>query len=46
MDQIRSQYGEPVMTKPSVGTPPITVWEYPGYFVYFEHNLVITSVAN
>jgi len=46
MDQVRSQYGEPVMTLDAVGTPPITRWEYQGYWVYFEHNLVITSVAD
>lgn len=46
MDQVRAQYGEPMMTKPAVGNPPITRWEYQGYCVYFEHNLVITSVSD
>ena len=25
--------------------PPISRWEYPGFVVYFEHNLVIHAVA-
>jgi len=46
MDQVRAKFGEPLMTKAAVGSPPITRWEYQGYVVYFEHNLVITSVSD
>jgi hypothetical protein len=28
-----------------VGDPPITRWEYPGFVVYFEHHLVVHTVA-
>jgi len=28
-----------------VGDPPVAVWEYPEFLVYFERKLVITSVA-
>ena len=44
MDQVRASFGEPKMVKDAVGKPPITRWVYDGYCVYFEHNLVITSV--
>jgi hypothetical protein len=29
---------------PAVGEPPISRWEYTGYTVYFEHDLVLHSV--
>lgn len=46
MEQVRASYGEPSSMKGPVGTPAITTWEYDGYCVYFENNLVITSVAD
>ena len=44
MAQVLSKFGEPVQRYATRGTPPITRWEYPGYFVYFEHDHVIHSV--
>ena len=46
MDKVRSAYGSPQLERPAVGEPPITRWEYDGYTVYFEHQLVITSVTD
>lgn len=46
MAAVKSQFGEPEKTYPTVGEPPITRWSYPSFSVYFEHNLVIHSVVN
>ncbi|MDH3376897.1 MAG: hypothetical protein OEQ39_08015 [Gammaproteobacteria bacterium] len=46
MDKVRGAYGSPQLEQPAVGEPPITRWEYDGYTVYFEHQMVITSVAD
>ncbi|MGI9318272.1 MAG: hypothetical protein ACR2QW_13160 [bacterium] len=42
---VRQRFGEPQSTKPAVGKPPISSWDYPGFIVYFERDLVITTVA-
>jgi hypothetical protein len=44
MDQVRQQFGEPALQVPAVGEPPISRWEYNGYTVYFENDLVLHSV--
>ena len=44
MDAVRARYGEPQLIHPVVGDPPIARWEYETGTVYFEHNLVITSI--
>jgi hypothetical protein len=46
MDQVKSRYGKPNNILPAVGDPPITRWVYAGFTVYFEHNLVITTVVH
>jgi hypothetical protein len=46
MDQVKSRYGKPTNVLPAVGDPPITRWVYGDFTVYFEHNLVITSVVH
>lgn len=45
MNQVRSQYGDPLAESAAVGTPPITRWEYADFTVYFEHQHVITTVV-
>jgi hypothetical protein len=45
MEKVEAIYGAPTRRVPAVGNPPITRWEYPGFVVYFEHHLVIHSVA-
>lgn len=42
--RVQQQFGEPNLRHPSVGQPPITRWDYPGFSVYFEHSTVINSV--
>jgi hypothetical protein len=44
MERVASRYGEPTSRHAAIGDPPITRWDYPGYSVYFEHNLVLHSV--
>ncbi|MFO7306503.1 MAG: hypothetical protein C0P74_013380 [Gammaproteobacteria bacterium] len=44
MEKVEATYGVPTRRLPPVGQPPITRWEYPGFVVYFEHNLVIHTV--
>lgn len=46
MAQVRQQFGEPLQELPAVGEPPITRWEYDGYSVFFEHDLVLHSVIH
>jgi hypothetical protein len=45
MEKVEATYGAPSRRVPAIGEPPITRWEYPGFVVYFEHNLVLHSVA-
>ena len=46
MASVRQQYGEPLSEGGAVGDPPITRWEYNGFSVYFEHDLVLHSVVH
>lgn len=45
MEKVEAVFGAPAQRVAPVGEPPITRWEYPGFVVYFEHHLVIHSVA-
>lgn len=45
MQSVEARYGEPAKREAAVGQPPITRWEYPGFVVYFEHQIVIHAVA-
>jgi hypothetical protein len=44
MGQVRQQFGDPASTVAAVGEPPISRWEYTGFSVFFEHDLVLHSV--
>jgi hypothetical protein len=44
MERVASRYGEPASRHAAIGDPPITRWDYPGFSVYFEHNIVLHSV--
>ncbi len=46
MDSVRRQFGNPLSEGSSIGDPPITRWEYKGFSVYFEHDLVLHSVTH
>jgi len=43
-DTVQREFGEPVRVRGPVGDPAITIWEYPGYSVFFENNTVIHTV--
>lgn len=45
MERVEATYGAPSERYPAVGEPPIARWEYPGFTVYFERNLVIHTVV-
>ena len=44
MTAVRQQFGEPAQQVAAVGEPPISRWEYTGFTVYFENELVLHSV--
>jgi len=46
MATVRQQFGDPVTEGRPVGDPPITRWDYEGFSVYFEHDLVLHSVIH
>lgn len=52
MDGVRTKHGNPVQEHPAVSTsggplhPPITRWDYNGYSVFFENELVLHSVVH
>lgn len=45
MERVEARFGAPTNRVAAVGNPPIARWEYPGFVVYFEHNLVLHSVV-
>ena len=44
MNQVISEFGEPKVKKEAIGKPPISIWKYHDFSVYFERNWVIDSV--
>ncbi|HUO79968.1 MAG TPA: hypothetical protein VMU00_07480 [Steroidobacteraceae bacterium] len=44
MNAVESRYGAPTTRYPAVGVPAITRWDYPGFVVYFENDLVLHAV--
>lgn len=45
MEQVETEFGVPLVKHDTVGSPPITEWEYGGFSVYFESEWVIHSVG-
>ena len=43
-EYVAKKFGDPVSKEPAVGEPPISVWHYDSYSVYFEHNKVVHTV--
>lgn len=41
---VETLFGSPTKRHDAVGEPPITRWDYDGYSVYFEHDLVLYTV--
>jgi hypothetical protein len=46
MSAVETNFGTPTGKHAPVGEPPITRWDYPGFSVYFERDLVIHAVAH
>lgn len=45
MARVRTRYGPPRDMLNTVGDPPISRWDYPGFVVYFEYDRVIHAVV-
>ena len=45
MNAVEGRYGAPTTRYPAVGQPPITRWDYPGFVVFFENDLVLHAVV-
>jgi hypothetical protein len=45
MHEVETRFGAPAERHATVGSPPITRWDYPGFSVFFEHDRVIHAVA-
>jgi hypothetical protein len=45
MERVEATFGTPTDKHAAVGEPPITRWDYPGFVVYFEYQLVVHAVA-
>lgn len=43
---VRARFGQPLTAHPAVGDPPITRWDYDGWSVYFEYDLVLFTVLH
>ena len=43
---VQDKFGAPTAMNGPVGDPPISVWKYQGYSVYFEYDLVIHTVKH
>lgn len=44
--KVEQVFGAPRDKRSPIGEPPITVWQYSGFNVYFEYNRVIHSVKH
>jgi hypothetical protein len=42
---VTAKFGAPIERHATVGKPPITRWDYPGFAVFFEGDRVIDAVA-
>lgn len=45
MEAVEKRFGVPRERHPSVGTPPITRWDYDQFAVFFEKDRVIDAVV-
>ena len=43
---VMQHFGEPLEEVDAVGTPPISIWHYSAFSVYFESDRVIHAVAS
>ena len=42
--EVSEMFGQPISTSKAVGEPPISIWHYNQFSVYFETNTVLHSV--
>ena len=45
-EAVEQKFGAPESRKGPVGEPPITIWKYGSYSVYFEYDKVIHTVKH
>lgn len=45
MNDVEARFGAPASRTPAVGEPPISRWEYAGFTVYFERDIVLHAVV-
>ncbi len=45
MERVQADFGTPTSQQAAVGDPPISRWDYPGFAVYFEYDLVIHAAV-
>jgi len=45
MADVEKHFGAPATRHPTVGSPPITRWDYHGFAVVFENDRVIDAVV-
>lgn len=43
---VKKKFGTPLKKEAAVGEPPISVWHYANFKVFFEHDLVLHSVSD
>lgn len=43
-NDVSEKFGEPISTSKAVGEPPISIWHYNQFSVYFEIDTVLHSV--
>ena len=43
---VKARFGDPANIHSPVGDPPITRWDYSGWSVYFEYDLVLFTVLH
>ena len=43
---VEAKFGTPVAKNDAVGDPPISSWKYDTYSVYFEYDLVLSTVLH
>jgi hypothetical protein len=46
MAAVEKRFGAPQARHAAVGKPPITRWDYPGFSVYFEKDIVLHAVLH
>ncbi|MBV1870483.1 MAG: hypothetical protein KUG76_06210 [Gammaproteobacteria bacterium] len=43
---VEQKFGAPKSSEQAIGEPPISIWHYDRYSVYFENNTAIRSVMH